>query len=111
MQVVDVGVEFYQRLTNRDHSQGDGRHTAVQFRNHYLRALDNQAAWDGELNPFIALDFKNVVVISPSFANELFAHFIQYAAPDAIFKRIKMVNITDVKKEIIEIELRAGMER
>lgn len=108
MKTIDVGIEFSPRLANRDKSQGDGKNTAEHFREKYLSYLDNQDAWEKDMNPFICFDFSNVKRISPSFANEAFGHFAQYATPEQIRRRIKFENISEVLKEIIEIEIESA---
>jgi len=107
IRTVDVGNEFYYRLANRDQNQGDGKYTAIEFRKKYLWDLDNIEAWRGS-NPFIVLDFVNVKKIGPSFANEVFAFFTQYANPEKILKRIILKNTTNVQLSIIKEELTAG---
>ena len=37
--IVDVKKQFYHRLTNRDENQGDGKHTAKDFREKFLSTL------------------------------------------------------------------------
>lgn len=109
MKIIDVGNQFYARLANRDKFQGDGKNTAINFRNEYLKELDSEDAWQGD-ELFIILDFKNVRKLGPSFANEAFAYFTKYnnATPDRILKRIKFQNISRVKKSIIDDELENG---
>ena len=110
MQIIDVGKEFFPRLANRDKSQGDGRHNAIDFRRRYLGELDNVQIWTKAGEPVICFDFVGVDKIAPSFANEAFAYFTKYAAPELILKVIKFKNISPVKMEIIELELRTGYE-
>lgn len=107
MSTIDVGTEFYHRLANRDKQQGDGKHTAVEFRRRYLTELDNPDAWTQEIKP-ILLDFKNVEKIGPSFANEAFAYFTKYAKPEKILERIIFLNISKVQLIIIKQELDSG---
>ena len=107
VKMVDVGNEFYYRLANRDENQGDGKKTAIEFREKYLRDLDDKAAWQVS-DPFIILDFTNVKKIGPSFANEAFAFFTKYATPEKILKKIILKNTTNVQQSIIEEELEAG---
>ena len=108
IQTVDVGAEFSHRLTNRDSNQGDGKHTAIEFRQKYLVGLDSPDAWSEPVTPFIKLDFSKVRKIGPSFATEAFAHYTQYANPQDVLKRIVLVNATRVQRLIIERELEAG---
>jgi hypothetical protein len=104
---VNVAQDFFPRLTNRDKNQGDGKHTAEEFRRKYLKQLDNGEAWLND-EPFIILDFKDIIKIGPSFANEAFAYFTQYAKPELILKKILFENITNVKLLIIKQELETG---
>jgi len=110
LKTIDVGEDFYARLANRDDKQGDGKHNAVQFRLKYLSDLDSKEEWGKGLPPFICFDFANVRKIAPSFANEAFSYFTQYADPKEILSRITFKNITAVKMQIIEIELKTGFE-
>ena len=104
MQTVDIGTEFCESLTNRDGRQRDGKHTAVEFRRKYLLALDDDECWRNS-DTFIVLDFANVKRIGPSWANEAFGYFAEKAEPSVILKKIKMINISRVKLEIIKTEL------
>ena len=107
MQTIDVGKEFYHRLANRDHKQGDGKHTAVEFRTRFLSHLDNLEAWKSPREP-IMLDFKNVKKIGPSFASEAFGYFMQYVKPEEFLKKIQFINISDVQFMIIKEELESA---
>jgi len=107
MTTIDVGVVFYHRLANRDSKQGDGKHTAVEFRTRFLSSRDNPQIWKSSSEPTI-LDFKNVKKIGPSFANEAFGYFTKYATPATFFERVRFVNISKVQKMIIEEELESG---
>lgn len=107
---VNVGKDFYWRLTNRDRYQGDGKHHAVEFRERYLSEFDNELAWKDK-NLVIELDFSEVKTIIPSFANEAFAYFTKYASPEEILKHFKFINITPVKMELIKKELNNGFEQ
>lgn len=104
--VIDVGKDFYHRLVNRNHLQGDGQHTAIEFREKYFSDMDE--AWWKSGREQITLDFGNVKTLGPSWANEAFAHFTQFAKPKEILARIKLVNISEVKMQIILNELEAG---
>ena len=107
MLIVDVGEDFYHRLTNRNKEQGDGKHTAVDFREKYLSDLDDKNAWVND-DVFIELDFSNVTKIGPSFANEAFAYFTQYASPEKILRKISIRNATVVQKMVIKEELESN---
>lgn len=104
---IDVGKDFYHRLANRDERQGDGKHTATNFRKKYLSRLDDPQAWKEETEPII-LDFTNVKKIGPSFANEAFGYFIKYVKPEEFYKKVQFTNISNVQKMIIDQELRSG---
>jgi len=110
MQQVDIGKEFYHRLANRDEKQGDGKYTAVEFREKFLKKFDNKKTWE-ESTETITLDFSNVTKIGPSFANEVFAYFTKYAKPEKILKMIILRNISKVKLSIIQEELETGYKR
>ena len=107
MTTINVANDFYHRLTNRDKNQGDGRYNAVEFRKTFLNFLDDKDKWLDNKNE-VVLDFNGVKKLGPSFANEAFAYFTQYAKPEDIKKKIKFKNITNVKMKIIETELETG---
>jgi hypothetical protein len=108
--VIDVGKEFFHRLANRDKHQGDGRHNAVTFRDKFLSALDRKEAWASVSDVYVTLDFSNVQKIGPSFANEAFGYFAQYASPAEVLRRIKIINATKTQLMIIEQEIEAGAQ-
>jgi hypothetical protein len=110
LRVIDVGKEFYHRLANRDHNQGDGKHTAVEFRARYLSELDKSTFWENP-TPSIAFDFSNVKKIGPSFANEAFAYYTKYAKPERVLVAIEIRNATEVQMAIIQEELESGYNR
>jgi hypothetical protein len=110
METIDVGKSYYHRLANRDETQGDGQHTAIEFRKKYLSSFDSPEAWKSN-EPTIILDFKNVEKIGPSFANEVFAFFAKYAKPDEILNKISVVNATKVQMLIIKEELESGYQK
>lgn len=107
---IDIGKEFYHRLVNRDKNQGDGAHTALQFREKFLQDLGNQEWWD-DSSKWIELDFGNVRTLGPSWANEVFAYYTQFSKPDAILKKIRLKNVSAVKLSIIKNELDSGYSR
>lgn len=107
MAPIDVGKDFYPRLTNRDDTQGDGKHTAVEFREKYLNVLDNKESWHKLSEPII-FDFQNVKKIGPSFANEAFGYFCQYVTPSDFLKKIKFERISRVQMMIIQEELESA---
>jgi len=109
MKTIKIAVEFFHRLQNRDKNQGDGSYTGEEFRNKYLTELDDKKMWDSEhREEFIELDFENVIRLGPSWANEVFAYFTQYAKPEEILQKIKISNISEVKMETIRNELSEG---
>jgi hypothetical protein len=111
LKTVDVGKDFYPRLTNRDERQRDGRHTGRDFRTNYLaELLDNKEAWRDD-STVIELDFSNVTKMGPSWANEVFAYFAKYEKPKSILKKIRLTNISRVKQAIIEQEIEAGYSK
>lgn len=104
---IDVGIDFHHRLANRDDKQGDGKYNAVEFREKYLSELDNKPVWDSK-DIFVIFNFQNVKKLGPSFANEAFAYFTQYAKPGRILEKIQFKNISEVKLLIIKEELESG---
>lgn len=107
MKTIDIGKDFYHRLANRDKNQGDGLHTAIEFREKYLQAFENESEWSNGQER-VTLDFINVETLIPSFANEAFAFFTKFATPKQILDRIRLVNISNVKLEIVNEELESG---
>lgn len=101
---IDIGKDFYPRLANRNNKQGDGKHTAIEFRQKYLANLDNQTSWENDNNSII-FDFKNVKKIGPSFANEAIAYFTKYATPKKILQKINIINASNIHMRIIKQEL------
>lgn len=111
MKTIDVGKDFYYRLANRNNLQGSRDHTAIEFRKQFLKELDNENCWNNDETAII-LDFKNVEVLSPSFANEAFAYFLKYNVhPEAILKKIRFDNISVIKRKIIVQELDSGYKQ
>ncbi len=104
---INVGKEFYHRLAHRNEKQGDGLHTAKEFRERYLKMIDSKEFWK-EPSEAIVLDFSSVTKIGPSFANEAFAYFTQFADPERILRAIKFVNVSEVQMAIIKAELEQG---
>lgn len=105
VKTVDVGKEFHCRLAHRNEFQGDGEHTAIEFREKFLAEYDNDEIWM-EDTPIVAFDFSNVTKISSSFAAEAFAYFLKYASADDVLKTFLFTNINEIHKMIIEYELR-----
>ena len=60
---------------------------------------------------FIVLNFSNVKRLGPSWANEVFAYFTRYSSPERILKKIKLENISRVKRTTIEQEISTGYSK
>lgn len=109
MDSIKVATDFYHRLTNRNKKQGDGLHTAEEFRKKYLARCDNKEFWKG--NEKIVFDFKDVTKIGPSFANEAFAYFMKFTNKKVFYSLIKFENISKVQKLIIQQEIDSGYSK
>lgn len=104
-------MDFYSHLVNRDENQGDGKNTAVQFREKFLAELGNHEWWR-DTSKKIKLNFKDVETLGPSWANEAFAYFTVFdIKPDVFFEKVVCEDISQVKKTIIQIELEAGYKK
>ena len=79
----------------------------MEFRNKYLGELDDQENWNNN-SSIIELDFRHVKRLGPSWANEVFAYFTRKHKPESILKKIKLINITKVKRAIVEKEIETG---
>lgn len=103
--------EFSTFLRNRNKEQTDGLYTGVEFREKYLSELEIQDWWDDSAKK-IVLDFEGVTTISPSWANEVFAYFtskkFKNVDTQKIFNKIELKNISKVKLETIEMEIKDG---
>lgn len=111
MKKINIGKNFHYRLANRDERQGDGKHTAVEFRKKYLKELEEKPHLWKNGEPYIDFDFSEVKVIGPSFANEAFAYFTKNHSPEEIMGKIKFSNISRVKELIIKEELESGYRK
>jgi hypothetical protein len=110
--MADIKVaEFCKRLTNRNKLQGDGEHTAEDFRKRYMSKCLNEDFWKG-CNTII-FDFSDVIKIGPSFANEAFAFFMgKFNVDKKTFnEHIKFKNISRVQELIIQQELDSGYSK
>lgn len=107
---IDVGKDFYHRLTNRNTYQGDGLYSAESFRTKYLEKFDNSSFWKNPSENII-FDFQNVRKIGPSFANEAFSYFMKYTTPKRFEEVVKFINVSRVQKMIIEQELESGYSK
>jgi len=111
MNKIKIAEEFSTRLVNRDRNQGNGKHTGIEFREKYLSILENRDVWKNSKCE-VELDFENVEKIGPSFANEVFAHFTKYTKDkNLILKKIKIINISQIKLSIIQEEILSGYSR
>jgi len=101
---IDIGKKFSSNLTNRY-----GDYSGKEFR---IKFIDEQIShrYDFWHNPqtVITLDFQNVDILHPSFANEAFAYYTKFATPDVIKRVIKFINITQVQMATINVELDEG---
>lgn len=104
MQTVKIKDEFSDILINRNKLQGDGKFTAQDFRKKFLKDFESKQAWENP-NEEIEFDFSGVRKISPSFANEAFAHFLQFTKKSNFYKKIKFSNMSKVQELIINEEL------
>jgi len=98
--VIHIAKEFNRRLINRT---GD-TYAADEFRESYLKFLDNKEAWERD-DTEIELDFSNIQQIRPSFANEAFGYFKKYASMQQILTKIKFSNVSVIQMLIIKQEL------
>ena len=105
--IVKVAQDFHFRLSNRNKHHNDGTHTAVEFREKFLFQYDCQDIWDTD-TPTIVFDFSGVKRVSPSFANEAFAYFLQYTDKDNLLKHFIFENIDPIDRMIVEQELNSG---
>lgn len=107
---MDIAKDFSDRLVYRDRYQGDGKSNAIDFRNKFLNELESEKWWkDNE--KFIELDFSGVKTLGPSWANEVFAYYTKNHTPKEILNKIKLVNISNVKKSIIKLEIETGYSK
>jgi len=104
---VKVAQEFSDRLVNRNQYQGDGTFTAQDFIRKFLVVFDDPYIWE-ENTPTITFDFIDVKRISPAFANEAFAYFLQYTNKDKLLKHFVFENIDSIDLMIVEHELNNG---
>lgn len=110
--MADIRVaDFCKRLTNRNKAQGDGEHTAEEFRKRYMSDCMIGDFWNSKKT--ITFDFTDVVKIGPSFANEAFAYFMgkNNVNKEMFNEHIKFKNISRVQKLIIQQELDSGYSK
>lgn len=102
---------FCTRLTNRNKAQGDGKHTAEEFRKLYMSKCLKEDFWSS--TETITFDFQDVIKIGPSFANEAFAYFMgKFSINKKKFnEHIKFINISRVQNLIIQQELDSGYSK
>ncbi len=103
--------DFCKRLTNRNKSQGDGEHTAEDFRKEFMSDCLKENFWTS--NQTITFDFSDVIKIAPSFANEAFAFFMgKFNVDKKKFNdHIKFIHISRVQNLIIQQELDSGYSK
>lgn len=109
MKTVDVGKEFYPKLIYR--TPASGSYSAKEFRRTFLKDFETPEAWKKESPAGIRLDFSHVEAILPSFANEAFAFFARYADADEILRRIELVNISNLRRQLIKDEIQSAYGR
>ncbi len=111
--MADIKVaQFCKRLTNRNKSQGDGEHTAEDFRKQYMSNCLKEDFWSSD--DTITFDFSEVIKIGPSFANEAFAFFMggKFNVDKKKFnEHIKFKHISRVQELIIQQELDSGYSK
>ena len=111
MQSVEIAKQFCSRLVNRDKLQGDGKCSGELFRTQFLQELDSLAWWK-DPDTSITLDFSEIETLGPSWANEVFAYFTKFdQSPSKILSKIRLLNISRVKRSTIEMEINAGYSR
>lgn len=106
-QRINIKEQFSDRLVYRDSFQGIYKYSAKNFRELFLKELET-VKWWGDDSKLIELNFKDVETISPSWANEVFAFYTENYDPDKVKKKIKLVNISSVKRLIINLEIDLG---
>ena len=97
--------EFWDELSNTAIA---GKRTGAFLRELFMEHMDNQKFWDNVNSPAIRFDFTGVRKITPSFANDAFAYFTKYANATKVLKVIEFVNITNIKRAIINLEVEQG---
>lgn len=100
--IIDVGIEFNSRLAYSSKIQGP--YSGEGFREKYLSHLANKSIWRRP-GKEITLDFKNVDVMSPTFAINAFRYFRFFATKEQILEKIEFINMKPVHKIILEDEL------
>lgn len=104
---IDIASEFTPRLVYRDKHQGESEFNAIKFRDKFLQALEEEEWWEND-SMYVELDFSGVKTLGPSWANEIFAYYTSKYKPKIILQKIRLVNITEVKKAIIKLEIETG---
>ena len=104
---INVAQDFSPVLRNRNKLQTDGLYTGEEFRETFLKEADCKEWWSNK--DTITLDFDGVITLGPSWANEAFAYFSQYGINfEKMKKKFIFLNLTEVKKRIIENEVNEG---
>ena len=99
-----VADRFSTWLVNRNKHQGDGTNTAEDFVDLLCSLGVGEVEWWMSRNTELVLDFEGVDTISPGFFNELVWSFSQVGKEDFL-KKFKFINLSPVKKEILELEI------
>ncbi|HLD99860.1 MAG TPA: STAS-like domain-containing protein [Bdellovibrionota bacterium] len=85
--------------------------TGVEFREQFLQDLESSEWWSDPKKTLV-LDFAGVTRLGPSWANEVFAYYTKdNRKPDEILQKIQLKNISPVKLETIQVELKNGYRR
>lgn len=98
---INVG-DFSPVLKNTYPGENPGK--GVQFRLKYLDHLVIDGQWQDTAEPVI-LDFSNVELLSPHFACDAFAFFLQYTKAENILEKIRFIHTNPVDMAIIHFEL------
>ena len=88
-------INIRSKLGTRLYSTKEGQDFGQLLLNHYVIKE--------ELN--IVIDFEGVLAISPSFAKAVFENFVKEYGKNALLQYIQFINISYVKRQIIEIEI------
>lgn len=102
---IEIAREFSGYLVNRNPRQGDGSNNGEQFREKFLKDL-NEDWWKSERR--LVFDFLGVRTLGPSWANEVFAFYTDKYDRKLILKKFIFENISPVKLEIIHLEIESG---
>ena len=102
--------EFGVRLATRNRYQLGGKYSGEEFRETHLSDLHRSDWWD-DPRETITLDFKGVRIVSPTWADEVFGYFMTADIdPVKVFQKIRLINLSDVKRETIEHEITSSIK-